>query len=75
MLGDPGAGKTTFVKYLALRLARGEGVKIGLTDYLPILLPLAAFAECTSKREIFALMISSPNILRASARTCRLARC
>jgi formylglycine-generating enzyme required for sulfatase activity len=52
VLGDPGAGKTTFVKYLALRLARGEGAKIGLSDYLPILLPLAAFANALQTRDI-----------------------
>lgn len=52
VLGDPGAGKTTFVKYLALRLARGEGKKIGLSDYLPILLPLAAFANAITTRDI-----------------------
>ena len=52
VLGDPGAGKTTFVKYLALRLARGEGTKIGLKDYLPILLPLAAFANALQTRDI-----------------------
>lgn len=52
ILGDPGAGKTTFVKYLALRLARGEGKKIGLNDYLPILLPLAAFANAITARDV-----------------------
>lgn len=52
VLGDPGAGKTTFVKYLALRLARGEGQKIGLDDYLPILLPLAAFANALQSQDI-----------------------
>ncbi len=52
VLGDPGAGKTTFVKYLALRLARGEGKQIGLDDYLPVLLPLAAFANALQTREI-----------------------
>jgi len=52
ILGDPGAGKTTFVKYLALRLARGEGKKIGLDDYLPILLPLATFANAITARDI-----------------------
>ncbi len=52
VLGDPGAGKTTFVKYLALRLARGEGQKIGLDDFLPILLPLAAFANALQTNDI-----------------------
>jgi len=52
ILGDPGAGKTTFLKYLALRLARGEGKQIGLDDYLPILLPLAAFANALQTRDI-----------------------
>ncbi|RJP55665.1 MAG: NACHT domain-containing protein [Anaerolineaceae bacterium] len=52
VLGDPGAGKTTFLKYLALRLARGEGAKIGLSDFLPILLPLAAFANALQTRDI-----------------------
>ena len=52
VLGDPGAGKTTFVKYVALCLARGEGRKIGLDDYLPIVLPLAAFANALQSRDI-----------------------
>jgi formylglycine-generating enzyme required for sulfatase activity len=52
VLGDPGAGKTTFVKYVALCLARGEGAKIGLDDYLPILLPLAGFANVLQSRDI-----------------------
>jgi formylglycine-generating enzyme required for sulfatase activity len=52
VLGDPGAGKTTFLKYLALRLARGEGEKLGLGDFLPILLPLAGFANALQTRDI-----------------------
>ncbi len=52
VLGDPGAGKTTFLKYLALRLARGEGERIGLGDFLPIILPLAGFANALQTRDI-----------------------
>lgn len=52
VLGDPGAGKTTFLKYLALKLARGEGEQIGLENYLPILLPLAAFANALQTRDV-----------------------
>ena len=45
ILGDPGAGKTTFLKFLALTMARGEGESLGLGDRLPILMPLAAYAN------------------------------
>jgi formylglycine-generating enzyme required for sulfatase activity len=52
VLGDPGAGKTTFLKYLAIRLARGDGEEMGLGDRLPILLPLAAYANALQSEDI-----------------------
>jgi formylglycine-generating enzyme required for sulfatase activity len=52
ILGDPGAGKTTFLKYLTLRLARGEGDKLGLGVRLPVLLPLSAYANALAEAEI-----------------------
>jgi formylglycine-generating enzyme required for sulfatase activity/energy-coupling factor transporter ATP-binding protein EcfA2 len=47
VLGDPGAGKSTLVRALLLALARGEGAqRFGLHGvWLPILFPVAAFAE------------------------------
>jgi formylglycine-generating enzyme required for sulfatase activity len=45
LLGDPGAGKTTFLKFLALTLATGQGEHLGLGELLPVLVPLAAYAE------------------------------
>ncbi len=44
VLGDPAAGKTTFLKYLALTVATGDGESVGLGDRLPVLLPLSAYA-------------------------------
>jgi formylglycine-generating enzyme required for sulfatase activity len=44
VLGDPGSGKSTFLKFLALALAAGQGRGLGLADRLPVLVPLSAYA-------------------------------
>lgn len=45
LLGDPGAGKSTFLKYLAVKCALGKGEELGLAGRLPVLIPLAAYAN------------------------------
>jgi hypothetical protein len=49
VLGDPGAGKTTFLRYVALALAEGQEAarqRLGLSGtWLPVYLPLAAYNE------------------------------
>ncbi|MDP6359795.1 MAG: NACHT domain-containing protein, partial [Planctomycetota bacterium] len=45
ILGDPGSGKTTFLKYLAMQLAEGHAGALGLENLLPILVPLSAYAN------------------------------
>ncbi len=50
LLGDPGSGKTTFLKYLALTQAQGEA--LGLGDRLPVLLPLSAYANALAEKDV-----------------------
>jgi hypothetical protein len=53
ILGDPGAGKTTFLLYLAVQLAQGRGEELGLgAERLPILLPLSAYAAALAEADV-----------------------
>ncbi|MAT95820.1 MAG: hypothetical protein CL608_01535 [Anaerolineaceae bacterium] len=52
VLGVPGVGKTTWLKYLALKLAQGQGAALGLGDRLPLVLSLSAYATALAEKDI-----------------------
>ncbi len=52
LLGDPGAGKSTFLKYLAVKCALGKGEELGLAGRLPVLIPLAAYANQLEEKDM-----------------------
>jgi energy-coupling factor transporter ATP-binding protein EcfA2 len=52
ILGDPGAGKTTFLKYLTVLLALDRGAELGLDRRLPVLVPLSAYATALAQQDV-----------------------
>jgi len=52
ILGDPGAGKTTFLKYLSVLLALDRGAEAGLNRRLPVLVPLSAYAAALAQHDV-----------------------
>lgn len=52
ILGDPGAGKTTFLKYVVLQLARGEIVNKELSGYIPFLISMSTYAKYLDEQDI-----------------------
>ena len=58
ILGDPGTGKSTLMKYIMLTVLRNQGrERLGLTSaWLPILFPIAEFAKaCEQTRNLAPL--------------------
>ena len=52
VLGGPGTGKTTWLKYLALQLANDHGAELGLGKRLPLVLSLSAYANVLEKENV-----------------------
>ncbi|MCA9917329.1 MAG: NACHT domain-containing protein, partial [Anaerolineales bacterium] len=52
LLGGPGSGKTTWLKYLAHQLASGHGAQLGLGQRLPLVLSLSAYATALAEKDL-----------------------
>ena len=52
VLGGPGSGKTTWLKYLAHQLASGRSAQMGLDDKLPLVLSLSAYATALAAGDL-----------------------
>lgn len=71
VLGDPGAGKSTLLKVLALACAEGRTQeRLGLEgEWLPILLPLAAYAAALKSKDC-SLLDFLPDYFRVRGLDC-----
>ena len=58
VLGKPGAGKTTFLKYLAMQCIEGNF----FADYLPIFIVLKDFAEADEQPDLLTYIFQATNV-------------
>ena len=67
VLGKPGAGKTTFLKYLTIQCSQGDF----LQDCIPLFIPLKQFAETEGEPGLFdyiALLLSECGVSEAQTK-------
>ncbi|WNZ12170.1 HEAT repeat domain-containing protein [Streptomyces sp. 11x1] len=53
LLGDPGAGKSTLARYIALALTTSDTLLPDLNSYLPLIIELRSYAEADWRKETF----------------------
>jgi predicted NACHT family NTPase len=52
ILGDPGSGKSTFLKYLTVNVALGQGTELKIEKHIPVYLPLIEYANYQTNGKI-----------------------